>query len=102
MFMRRRRPLMRAAVVGGVAYHAGKRGAENRQQDDMTEARLEDLEAQQAGAYAPAPAAPAAPAAGGLSDSSIEQLKQLAELRQQGILTDEEFEQQKQKLLQTS
>jgi BMFP domain-containing protein YqiC len=100
MFMRRRRPLMRAAVVGGVAYHAGKRGAENRQQDEMTEARLEELEAQQAGA--PAPAAPAAPAAGGLSDSSIEQLKQLAELRQQGILTDEEFEQQKQKLLQTS
>ena len=43
MFMRRRRPLMRAAVVGGVAYHAGRRAQEGREQDDMTEARLEQL-----------------------------------------------------------
>jgi hypothetical protein len=40
-----------------------------------------------------------APAAGGISDAAIEQLKQLAALKDQGVLTDEEFEQQKRKLL---
>src|SRR5215207_8117108 len=95
MMMRRRRPLMRAAVVGGVAYHAGKKVQQGRAQDADTEARLEDLESQQA---APAQAPPA-PAAGGISDAAIEQLKQLAALKDQGVLTDEEFEQQKRKLL---
>ena len=95
--MRRRRPLMRAAVVGGVAYHAGKKVQQGRAQDADTEARLQDLETQQA--YAPQPAQPAPPAAGGISDAAIEQLKQLAALKDQGVLTDEEFEQQKRKLL---
>jgi len=95
--MRRRRPLMRAAVVGGVAYHAGKKVQQGRAQDADTEARLEDLESQQA--YPAQPAQPAPPAAGGISDAAIEQLKQLAALKDQGVLTDEEFEQQKRKLL---
>ena len=93
--MRRRRPLARAAIVGGVAYHAGKKVQEGRVEDEMTEQRLQDLEAQQA---VPAPAA-AAPPAGGMSDATIEQLKQLGELKAQGILTEEEFEEQKHKLL---
>jgi hypothetical protein len=42
----------------------------------------------------PPPPAPAAPAA-----DPIAQLKELAELRQQGILTDEEFAAQKAKIL---
>jgi Short C-terminal domain len=45
-------------------------------------------------AYAPAPAAAAPPA-----EDPIEQLKQLAQLRDQGILTDEEFAAQKAKIL---
>ena len=97
MFMRRRRPLMRAAIVGGVAYHAGKKVEQGREQDYETEARLEQLEAQQQQSAAPAP-----PRAGGISDAAIEQLKQLAELKQAGVLTDAEFDQQKQKLLQAS
>jgi hypothetical protein len=98
--MRRRRPLMRAAVVGGVAYHAGKRGQQSRDQDAETDQRLADLESQQAQqAYAAPAPAPPAPAAGGISDAAIEQLKQLASLKDQGVLTDEEFEQQKRKLL---
>ena len=44
-----------------------------------------------AAAPAPAPAAPAA--------DPIEQLKELAELKEQGILTDEEFAAQKAKIL---
>ena len=96
MPLMRRRPLVRAAVVGGGAYYAGKKVQQGREQDAETEARLEDLEAQQA---APA-AAPAAPAAGGMSQDAIDQLKQLGELHEQGVLTDAEFEAQKQKLLQ--
>jgi Short C-terminal domain len=95
MFMRRRRPLLRAAMVGGVAYHAGKRVQENRYEDEETAMRLEQLEAQQASAAA-------RPTGGVMSQSSIEQLKQLAELKEQGVLTDAEFELQKQKLLQLS
>jgi hypothetical protein len=90
MFGRRRRPLLRAAMVGGVAYHAGKRRQEGMEQDEMTEARLQQLEAQQTGA-------PSAPA--GVPG---EQLKQLAELKSQGVLSEDEFEQQKRRLLQAS
>lgn len=99
--MFRRRPLMRAAVVGGVAYHAGKKVQEGREQDADTEARLQELEyQQQAGAQQPAAAAAAAPAAsGGMSPDAIEQLKQLAQLKDQGILSEAEFEEQKHKLL---
>jgi hypothetical protein len=94
---RRRRPLMRAAMVGGVAYHAGKKVQQGREQDAMTEERLEDLEAQQQQPqqYAAPPPAPA----GGMSPEVIEQLKQLAQLKDSGVLTQEEFDQQKRKLL---
>ncbi len=87
---------MRAAVVGGAAYHMGKRGAENAQQEADQNAQIEDLQAQQQ--YA-APAAPA-PSSGGMSEDSMDKLKQLADLHTQGILTDAEFEVQKQKILQ--
>jgi len=46
---------------------------------------------------APPPPAPAAPAAS--APDPIEQLKQLAQLRDQGILTEEEFARQKAKIL---
>jgi BMFP domain-containing protein YqiC len=94
---RRRRPLMRAAMVGGVAYHAGKKVQQGREQDAMTEERLEDLEAQQQQPQQSA-APPPAPA-GGMSPEVIEQLKQLAQLKDSGVLTQEEFDQQKRKLL---
>jgi hypothetical protein len=92
MMMRRRRPLMRAAMVGGVAYHAGKQVQQGREDDAETDARLSQLEAQQA---------PAAPAAG-IGDDTIEQLGKLGQLHEQGVLTDEEFAAQKQKLLGAS
>jgi hypothetical protein len=101
MFVRRR-PLMRAAVVGGGAYIAGKsvarRQSEQAQMEDEQNARISDLEQQQQPAYqeAPAPAAPApAPAA---SSAMIDQLNQLANLHTQGVLTDEEFAAAKAKL----
>ena len=93
---RRRRPLMRAAVVGGGAYVAGRsmgRSAEQRTQaEDEQNQRISDLEQQ-------APPAPdqQAPAAAATSPM-IDQLNQLATLHQQGILTDDEFTAAKAKL----
>ncbi len=91
---RRRRPLLRGAMVGGVGYMAGKAGANRAAQEQSQEQRLAGVESQQAPAPAPPPAAPA-PAAG----NTVEQLKQLGELRDSGVLTAEEFEREKQKIL---
>jgi hypothetical protein len=102
---RRRRPLLRAAVVGGGAYVAGKSMGRRAEQQGQAEAdqddRISSLEQQQA-APAPAPQAPApqAPAAAAPSPM-IDQLNQLAALHQQGVLTDTEFAAAKAKLLGT-
>ena len=96
----RRRPLLRAAAVGGTAYAVGKsrgRQAETQQQAEYDQnQRLDDLEQQQA-PPAPAPAAPAAPA----TSSMLDQLTQLSALHEQGALTDDEFTAAKAKLLGT-
>lgn len=94
MFVRRRRPLMRAAMVGGAAYYTGKKVQEGREDDAYRDARLDQLEAQQMQQQAPAQQA------GGMTDNTIDQLKKLGELHEAGVLTDAEFEVQKQKLLQ--
>src|SRR5690348_5809366 len=95
---RRRRPLLRAAAVGGGAYLAGKHVARGQEEQAQAEAeqnaRLSDLEQQQQ--QPPPQQAPAqAPAA---SSPMIDQLNQLAALHQQGVLTDEEFAAAKAKL----
>ena len=101
--IRRRRPLLRAAAVGGTAYAAGRstgRRAEEREQAEYYQnQRLSDLERQQMAAApmppAPAQQAPAAPA----TSPMLDQLNQLATLHQQGALTDAEFAAAKAKLL---
>jgi hypothetical protein len=80
----RRRTVARAAVIGGVAYHAGKRGAPAQAGQQEQEEQPETDE------QAPPPDAGRDP---------IEQIKELDELRAQGILTDEEFTAEKKKLL---
>jgi Short C-terminal domain len=94
----RRRPLLRAAAVGGGAYMVGKSRARSQDQaaayQDEQDQRISSLEQQQA----PAPAA-AAPDAGGMSEDTISKLKQLGDLHNAGVLTDEEFAAQKEKLL---
>ncbi len=98
--MMRRRPLMRAAVIGGGAYAVGRssanRAANQARQEDEQNARIDDLEQQAPSQQAAAPAAPAAPAAG---PSLLDQLNQLDALHQQGALTDNEFTAAKAKLL---
>ncbi len=76
----RRRPLLRAAAVGGVAYMGAKAGTNRAMQAQAGQ------ESQPAPAAAPTPA-PAAPA----GDDTIARLTQLASLHDSGALTDEEF-----------
>jgi len=99
--LRRRRPLLRAAAVGGGAYMAGKAHARHQAERDSNEAeqnaRLDDVEGQQYSQQAPAAPPPAAPPPASMTD----QLSQLATLHQQGALTDSEFAAAKAKLFGT-
>jgi Short C-terminal domain len=98
MFIRRR-PLMRAAVVGGGAYVAGRsmgrRAEQHQQAEGEQDQRISDLEQQ-----AP-PATPEQAPDAGATSPMIDQLNQLATLHQQGILTDQEFTAAKAKLFGT-
>jgi len=80
---RRRRPLMRAAAVGGAAYYAGKKVQGNRDEENA-QAELEEGQE---------------PDDGAITDAQIEQLKKLSDLKTAGVLTEDEFEAQKQKIL---
>jgi Short C-terminal domain len=116
--MRRRRPLLRAAAVGGTAYVAGKHMERNAQAKADAEAdqdqRISDLEAQQGYQQAPPQQYQQAPpqyqqppqqyqqpppAAAPAGPSMLDQLNQLTALHEQGALTDEEFGAAKAKLL---
>ncbi|HKX48681.1 MAG TPA: SHOCT domain-containing protein [Gaiellaceae bacterium] len=92
---RRRGGLVRAAATTAVV--AGTAGAVRHRQDQKYAAQDqaaydEQMAAQQAAAAQAAPAAPAAP------DYAAE-LEQLAQLKAQGILTEEEFEAKKKQIL---
>jgi hypothetical protein len=89
---RRRRPLLRAAAVGGGAYIAGKRRAQNQ----ADQAQYED---EQNARISAAPAATPAAAGGSGPGSLSDQLKQLSALHEAGALNDSEFAAAKQKLL---
>jgi hypothetical protein len=107
--LRRRRPLLRAAAVGGTAYAVGRHSGRQREAQASAEAdqeqRIADLEQQQQQqqyqqpppqAYQQPPPPPPAPAQG---PSMLDQLNQLNDLHQQGALSDEEFTSAKAKLL---
>ena len=85
------RTVARTAVVAGTAsVVAGK--VNRHQQNKYAQQDQAAYDQQQAAAPAPAPAA--APAV-----DPIERIKELAQLKDQGILTEEEFAAQKAKLL---
>jgi hypothetical protein len=84
----------RTAVIAGTAtavsgHVAAKQQAKYAQQAEAT------------AAPEPAPAPPEPPAPAAEQVDVVEQLKKFAELRDQGILTEEEFAAQKAKLLAT-
>ena len=86
--------LLRAAIVGGAAYHVGKRVQTGRDQDAAQQQQIDDLQAQQQAQAAPA----AAPAS---DEDGMAKLTQLKSLLDQGVLTQAEFDMQKQKILAT-
>ena len=98
MMMRRRRPLLGAAMIGGTAYVAGKHNMEAQQREDEEQARIANLEAQVQAQQAPAAAAPA-PAAAPAGDDIASKLTQLKGLMDQGVLSPDEFAAAKSKLL---
>jgi len=92
MPLRRRRPIARmatTAVVAGTAAHMGAKSAQRSGAADQDQDQVPP---------APAPAdEPAPPEAA--ESAQIEELKQLAALKDQGILTEEEFAASKAKIL---
>jgi hypothetical protein len=84
--LRRRRPLLRAAAVGGAAYLAGKKVQEGREPDASGANEVEE---------------PEDTGSGGLTQGTIDQLKELSALKAEGVLTLDEFEVQKHKLLRS-
>lgn len=88
--------LLRAAIVGGAAYHVGKRVQGGRDQDAAQQQQIDELQAQQAQQqYQQAP--PAQPAM--TQEDGMAKLAQLKSLLDQGVLTQAEFDVQKQKIL---
>ena len=86
----RRQRRRRVAAVGGAAIVAKQhRDAKQAQQQE------EAADAEQAARAEPSPPA----TAGGLTPEVMEELKQLGALHEQNVLTDEEFEREKAKLL---
>ncbi|MFB0631940.1 SHOCT domain-containing protein [Streptomyces sp. AB3(2024)] len=94
------RGIARTAVVAGTATAVSNR-VSRRQGGRWAE---QEAQQQQAAPPAPAPAAPPpppppAPTMADDMSSRIDQLKELGALKEQGLLTEEEFAQQKSKLL---
>lgn len=119
MFMRRR-PLLRAAVIGGGAYAAGKKSAQRlaeqaRQEqqdqrdhgagpaeDEQNERIASPEQRRQVQKATGQPAAADGPGRSGGAvpkPSMLDQLNQLNRMHQQGSLTDQEFSAAKAKLL---
>jgi putative oligomerization/nucleic acid binding protein len=91
------RGVARTAVIAGTATsvsnrvsrrQAGRWAQQDQQQADQQQQAYEQQQA-------PPPAAPAPPS----MDDKLEQLKQLGELKTQGVLTEDEFEAQKSRIL---
>ncbi len=88
--------LLRAAIVGGAAYHVGKRVQGGRDQDAAQQQQIDELQAQQQQQqYQQAP--PAQPAMS--QEDGMAKLTQLKSLLDQGVLTQAEFDAQKSKIL---
>ena len=90
------RGVARTAVVAGTATAVSNRVSRRQAQRWGAQDYQQEPEPQQQVVYQQAPAPPAPAAA---EEDPIAKLKELAQLRDQGILTDQEFADQKAKLL---
>ena len=91
------RMLRRAAVLGATAHVASKRG-EARGEAEAAQQQQAAAAQQQQPVYAPPPVAEAPPAPAPAGDS-YEELMKLKSLFDAGVLTQDEFDAQKQKIL---
>jgi hypothetical protein len=93
------RGVARTAVVAGTATAVS--GRVSRRQQGRWAAKDQQAQAEQEAEAPPAAAPPAAapPAEGSDMDSKLARLKELGALKEQGVLTDAEFEVQKDKIL---
>ena len=92
------RGVARTAVVAGTATAVS--GRVSRRQQGRWAAKEQQADDQQQAEAPPATAAPAAAQdQGGDMDAKLAQLKQLGELKEQGVLSEAEFEVQKDKIL---
>ena len=97
LLFRRRRPIARLAVgaaTAGVAYHAGKRRAE---QDQYNEQAADAYTASQ---DQPAPTTYVAPAPAS-TGGEVDELSRLVQMHDSGALSDDEFAAAKAQLLDT-
>jgi hypothetical protein len=97
----RRRPVARtvgrtALIAGTATAVSGRVAARQGAQAQAAQAQAAQAQAAQA---QPVAAPPPAPAANPNAPTSVEQLTALAALREQGVLTDAEFESEKAKIL---
>lgn len=99
------RGMARTAVVAGTATavsnrvsrrQAGRWAAKDQQQYEHEQYEQQQYQQQQQ-QYAPPPQA--APAPGGDMDAKLAQLKELGALKEQGVITEAEFNEQKRKIL---
>jgi hypothetical protein len=90
------RGIARTAVIAGTATAVSNRVS--RRQAGRWARQDQQAAYERQAAYAPAPAEPE-PEAGMTMDDKLAQLKQLGELKSQGVLTEEEFQQQKSRIL---
>ena len=98
MPLRRRRPIARmatTAVVAGTAAHMGAKSAQRSAAADQDQDQAPPAPAPADEPTAPEAAAPEAAA----ESAQIEELKQFAALKDQGILTEEEFSAKKAQIL---
>ena len=90
------RGVARTAAVAGTATAVSNRVSRRQAERWQGQGYGQPMEYRQA---AQQPAAGAPPAAAAPASSTVDQLKELAELKSQGILTEEEFAAQKAKIL---
>jgi hypothetical protein len=94
------RGVARTAVIAGTATHVSNNVSRRQQGRWAAKQQQEEAQQQQYAEpqYAPPPPPPPAPA-GTDMESKLAQLKELGELKQAGVLNELEFEQQKNRIL---
>lgn len=98
-----RRDVVEAAAVGGVVHETRKEHAEEAElaamQAQQAQQPQQAAQAEPAAAGSTASAAAPPPATSALTDEQVNELERLAKLKQEGILSDDEFAAEKRKIL---